>query len=128
MNFKDQEVNLLEKEEWFVSISICMATDLTCTCTVLSAPAQVWPLDLQPHQGSERQTARTACILLCPQTSRYQMLKSRFPTPFPLETQNILGIRYLYPFILVYGGDWGKLSQSSEHGVIFSQSLYRHTP
>lgn len=99
-------------------ISIYMATDLTCMCTVLSAPAQVWPLGLQPHQGSERQTARTACILICQQTSRCQMLKSRFPTLFPLETQNILGIRYsihiLYLFILVYRGDWAKLSQSNE--------------
>lgn len=79
---------------------------LTCTCTVLSAPAQVWPLHLQLHQGSERQTARTACISLCQQTSRCQMLTSRFPTLFPIETQNILGIRNsihtVYLFILVY--------------------------
>lgn len=86
-----------------------MATDLTCTCTVLSAPAQVWPLGLLPRQGSERQTARTACILLCQQTSRCQMLKSRFPTPFPLETQNILGIRY--SFIPFYSCIQGRLGQ-----------------
>lgn len=106
-------------------ICIYMATSLTCTCTVLSAPAQVWPLDLQLHRGSERQTARTACILLYQQTSRCHMLKSRFPTLFPLETQNTLDIRYsihiLYLLILRNRGEWGKLSQSNEY---FSTWVY----
>lgn len=79
-------------KDWSLSVRSCdlFEADLTCMYKVLSAPAQVWPLDSWHHQGFAHHIARTACILLCPQMSRCQMLKSHFPTLLPSETKNIL--------------------------------------